>query len=123
MAQYDDSNIFAKIIRGEIPCNKVHEDDHTLAFYDVNPQTPTHVLVVPKGRYVNSDDFFNEASDAEITAFMRTVGKVARELGVADSGYRMLANAGTDAHQEVPHFHMHIFAGTDLGPMITPRGR
>jgi len=122
MAQYDDTNIFAKIIRGEIPANKVHEDEHTLAFFDVNPQTPTHVLVIPKGRYVNSDDFFNEASEQEITAFFRTVGKVARELGVADNGYRILANAGKDAHQEVPHFHLHIFAGTDLGPMITPRG-
>jgi len=122
MAQYDDNNIFARIIRGEIPANTVHEDEHTLAFHDVNPQTPTHVLVIPKGRYVNSDDFFNEASAEEITAFFRTVGKVAREFGVAEDGYRILANAGKDAHQEVPHFHLHIFAGTDLGPMITPRG-
>jgi len=122
MAQYDDNNIFARIIRGEISANTVHEDEHTLAFHDVNPQTPTHVLVIPKGRYVNSDDFFNEASAEEITAFFRAVGKVARELGVAEDGYRILANTGKDAHQEVPHFHLHIFAGTDLGPMITPRG-
>ncbi|RDD63297.1 histidine triad nucleotide-binding protein [Ferruginivarius sediminum] len=123
MAQpYDDNNIFAKILRGEIPCNKVYEDDHVLAFHDINPQTPTHVLVIPKGRYVSSDDFFNEADEAEIAAFFRAVGKISRDLGVVDRGYRILANAGADAHQEVPHFHLHIFAGTDLGRMIKPAG-
>jgi len=120
MAAYDDSNVFAKILRGEIPCNKVYEDDHVLAFHDINPQTPTHVLVIPKGRYVNSDDFFNEASEAEIAAFFRAAGKIARELGVVETGYRILANTGPDAHQEVPHFHLHIFAGKDLGRMIKP---
>lgn len=120
MAAYDDDNVFAKILRGEIPCNKVHEDDHVLAFHDINPQTPTHVLVIPKGRYVNSDDFFNEASEAEIAAFFRAAGKIARELGVVENGYRILANTGPDAHQEVPHFHLHIFAGKDLGRMIKP---
>lgn len=124
MAQaYDDNNIFAKILRGEIPCNKVYEDDHVLAFHDINPQTPTHVLVIPKGRYVNSDDFFNDASEAEIAAFFRAVGRISRDLGVVDQGYRVLANAGSDAHQEVPHFHLHIFAGTDLGRMIKPAGK
>lgn len=118
MAAYDDNNVFAKILRGEIPCDKVYEDDHVLAFRDVNPQSPTHVLVIPKGRYVSSDDFFTEASEAEIAAFFRAAGKVARDLGVAESGYRILANCGPDAHQEVPHFHLHIFAGRDLGRMI-----
>lgn len=120
MAGYDDDNVFAKILSGEIPCNKVYEDDHVLAFHDVNPQTPTHVLIIPKGKYVSSDDFFNEASEAEIAAFFRAAGKIARDLGVADSGYRILANCGRDAHQVVPHFHLHIFAGNDLGWMIKP---
>ncbi len=117
---YDENNIFAKIIRGEIPCDKVYEDDHALAFRDINPQTPTHVLVVPKGSYVSSDDFTAKAPDAEIAGFMRAVGKVARDLGTVADGYRMLANHGRDAHQEVDHFHIHIFAGKDLGRMIKP---
>ncbi len=120
---YDDGNIFAKILRGEIPCNKVYEDAHALAFHDINPQTRVHVLVIPKGRYVSSDDFAAEAPDAEIAGFMRAVGKVARELGVTESGYRILANHGVDAHQEVPHFHVHLFAGQDLGRMVTPPGK
>jgi diadenosine tetraphosphate (Ap4A) HIT family hydrolase len=120
MAGYDDSNVFAKILRGEIPCDKVYEDDHVLAFNDINPQTPTHVLVIPKGRYGSSDDFFNEASEAEIAALFRAAGKIARDLGIAERGYRVLANCGRDAHQEVPHFHLHIFAGKDLGRMIKP---
>jgi diadenosine tetraphosphate (Ap4A) HIT family hydrolase len=117
---YDASNSFAKIIRGEIPCDKVYEDDHALAFRDINPQTPTHVLVIPKGPYASSDDFTANASDAEIAGFMRAVGKVARDLGTVADGYRMLANHGRDAHQEVDHFHIHIFAGKDLGRMIKP---
>lgn len=117
---YDENNIFAKIIRGEIPCDKVYEDDYALAFRDINPQTPTHVLVVPKGPYVSSDDFTEKASDAEIAGLMRAVGKVARDLGAVADGYRMLSNHGRDAHQEVPHFHIHIFAGKDLGRMIKP---
>ncbi len=120
---YDDGNIFAKILRGEIPCNKVYEDAHALAFHDINPQTRVHVLVIPKGRYVSSDDFAAEAPDAEIAGFVRAVGKVARELGVTESGYRILANHGVDAHQEVPHFHVHLFAGQDLGRMVTPPGQ
>ena len=117
---YDENNIFAKIIRGEIPCDKVYEDDYALAFRDINPQTPTHVLVIPKGSYVSSDDFTEKASDAEIAGFMRAVGKVARDQGAVADGYRMLSNHGRDAHQEVQHFHIHIFAGKDLGRMIKP---
>ncbi len=115
---YDDSNIFAKILRGEIPCNKVYEDDHTLAFHDVNPQAPTHVLVIPKGRYTDYDDFTRHASDAEIVAFSRAIGHVARELGAVEGGYRALTNCGPNANQEVPHLHVHIFAGRPLGPML-----
>ena len=118
---YDADNIFAKILRGQIACDKVFEDDHALAFHDVNPQTPTHVLVIPKGAYVSNDDFSHNASEVEIAAFWRAVGAVARQLGIADGGYRLLANHGADAHQEVPHFHVHLFAGTDLGPMIIAR--
>jgi histidine triad (HIT) family protein len=118
MMAYDRNNIFARIIRGEIPCKKVHEDQWTLAFHDINPQTPTHVLVIPKGEYVSMDDFAAKASEAEIAAFVRAIGKIARDLGVADTGYRILANHGEDAHQEVPHLHVHIFAGRDLGRMI-----
>lgn len=115
---YDDQNIFAKILRGEIPCDKVYESDHALAFKDIQPQAPVHVVVIPKGPYVNMDDFSSHASDAEIAGFMRAVGHVARALGVVDAGYRTLANNGPDAHQEVPHLHVHIFAGRDLGGMI-----
>ncbi len=117
---YDPSNIFAKIIRGEIPCTKVYEDDHVLAFNDINPQTPTHILVVPKGAYVSFDDFSEKASDTEIAAFVRAAGKIARDAGLVAPGYRVLANTGRDAHQEVAHFHLHIFAGKDLGRMIKP---
>ena len=120
---YDPQNIFAKILRGEIPCDKVYEDDHVLAFNDINPQTPTHVLVIPKGAYVSFADFSAEASPEEIAAFVRAVGKIARDLGVEADGYRILANTGRDAHQEVPHFHLHIFAGENLGRMIKPAGK
>jgi diadenosine tetraphosphate (Ap4A) HIT family hydrolase len=118
MMAYDRDNIFARIIRGEIPCKKVYEDETTLAFHDINPQTPTHVLVIPKGAYVSMDDFAAKASEKEIVGFVRAVGKIARDLGVAETGYRILANHGVDAHQEVPHLHIHIFAGRDLGRMI-----
>jgi histidine triad (HIT) family protein len=119
---YDPSNIFAKILRGEIPCNKVYEDAHVLAFHDIHPQTPVHVLVIPKGAYVSSDDFGANASDAEIAAFMRAISTIARQVGVADSGYRLLANHGRDANQEVPHFHMHIFGGRRIGAMVPKAG-
>lgn len=123
---YDDQNVFARILRGEIPNKTVMETEHSLAFEDINPQAPVHVLVIPKGAYVNYDHFAAEASDAEIVDFTRTVGEVCRKLGVAPgaegAGYRLLANAGTDANQEVPHLHVHIFAGGRLGPMIMRRG-
>ena len=115
---YDPNNVFAKIVRGEIPCKKVYEDAHVLAFHDINPQTPVHVLVIPKGPYVSSDDFGANASDAELAAFMRAIALVARQVGVDAGGYRMLANHGADANQEVPHFHVHIFGGRPLGRMI-----
>lgn len=119
---YDPENIFAKILREEIPCDKVYEDETALAFRDINPQSPVHVLVIPKGPYESMDDFSENAPDAEIAGFFRAVGTVARQLGVAEAvggdGYRFLANTGRDAHQEVPHFHVHIFAGRDLGGMI-----
>ena len=115
---YDDQNIFAKILRGEIPARKVYEDDWALAFHDINPQAPTHILVIPKGAYVSWDDFSAHASEAEIAGFVRAVGKVARDLGLVAPGYRLLANTGTDSHQEVPHLHVHLFAGRPLGPML-----
>ena len=115
---YDESNIFAKILRGEIPCNKVHEDEHVLAFHDINPQAPTHILVIPKGAYVSWDDFSARASDTEIGAFVRAVGIIAREAGLVEPGYRLLANVGEHGGQEVPHLHIHLFAGRPLGPML-----
>jgi len=115
---YDDQNVFAKILRGEIPCSKVYEDDHALAFNDINPQAPTHVLVIPKGAYVSWDDFSERADDAEIAGFIRAVGHVARAAGLVEPGYRLLANVGKHGHQEVPHLHVHIFAGRPLGPML-----
>ncbi|RVT43870.1 histidine triad nucleotide-binding protein [Sphingobium algorifonticola] len=115
---YDDTNIFARILRGEIPCGKVYEDDHALAFHDINPQAPSHILVIPKGAYVSWDDFSARAADAEIAGFVRAVGHVARAAGHVESGYRLLANIGQDGHQEVPHLHVHIFAGRPLGPML-----
>ena len=118
---YDRNNVFARILRGEIPCNKVYEDDHVLAFRDIRPQAPTHVLVIPKGEYVSLDDFSEKASAAEMAALVRALGQIARSEGVADSGYRILANTGADARQEVPHFHVHIFAGRDLGAMLPRR--
>lgn len=117
---YDDQNVFAKILRGEIPCDKVYEDDYALAFNDISPQTPTHILVIPKGKYISMADFSTNASDAEIAGFVRAVGAVAREKGLEDPGYRLLANHGRDAHQEVPHFHVHIFGGRDLKGMVPP---
>lgn len=120
---YDDQNIFAKILRGEIPCNKVYEDDHVLAFHDIQPQTEVHVLIIPKGPYVSWNDFAEKASDGEIAALTRATGKIAKQLGVEASGYRVLSNCGPDAHQEVPHLHLHLFAGQDLGRMIKPAGK
>jgi len=118
---YDRNNVFARILRGEIPCKKVYEDEHVLAFHDISPQTPTHVLVIPKGEYVSFDDFAAKASTDEIAALVRTLGNIAREQGVAETGYRILANTGPAAHQEVPHFHVHLFGGRDLGGMLPLR--
>lgn len=116
---YDTNNIFARILRGEIPCKKVHEDDFALAFHDIAPQAPTHVLVVPKGAYVDMDDFTARASDAEIGGFFRAVSTVAKMVGVAEPGWRLIANIGADSHSEVPHLHIHILGGRKLGPMLT----
>ena len=115
---YDDGNIFARILRGEIPNKTVYEDEHVLAFHDINPLAPTHILVIPKGPYVSWDDFSEKASDAEIAAFVRAVGKIARDEGLVEQGYRILANIGLRGGQEVPHLHAHIFGGTSLGPML-----
>ncbi len=115
---YDDQNIFAKILRGEIPNSTIYEDEWALAFHDINPQAPVHVLVVPKGAFVSWDDFSARGRDAEIAGFVRAVGTVARDLGLVEPGYRLLANTGLDAHQEVPHLHVHLFGGKPLGPML-----
>ncbi|WP_198371810.1 histidine triad nucleotide-binding protein [Roseomonas rosulenta] len=115
---YDDANIFARILRGEIPCKRVDESDHALAFHDINPQTPVHVLVIPKGRYVSIADFSANATEAEIAGFWRLVGKVAKDLGLEAGGYRVLTNMGVDGGQEVPHFHVHIFGGRRIGRMV-----
>lgn len=115
---YDKENIFAKILRGEIPCDKVYEDEYVLAFNDIAPQAPIHALVIPKGEYISFDDFSSTASAEEIAGFYKAAQKVAAELGLQEGGYRTLANTGSDAHQEVPHFHLHIFGGCNLGWMI-----
>lgn len=115
---YDDQNVFAKILRGEIPCRKVYEDDWALAFHDINPQAPKHILIIPKGAWVSWDDFSARAAADEIAGFVRAVGHVAREAGLVAPGYRLLANTGLHSHQEVPHLHVHIFAGKPLGPML-----
>ena len=115
---YDDQNIFAKILRDEIPSRKVYEDDFALAFHDINPQAPVHVLVIPKGPYVSWDDFSARADDALIAGFVRAVGHVARENGLVAPGYRLLANVGRNGGQEVAHLHVHLFGGRPLGPMI-----
>ena len=116
---YDDSNIFARILRGEIPSKTVYEDEWALAFHDINPQAPVHVLIIPKGRYCSFADFSAQASEAEIAGFMRAVGVVARKLGLEVPGYRMLANMGEHGGQEVSHFHVHLFGGQPLGRMVS----
>ena len=115
---YDESNIFARILRGEIPSQRVYEDEFALAFHDISPQAPTHILVIPKGAYVSWDDFSARASEAEIAGFIRAVGTVARAEGLVAPGYRLLANVGANGGQEVPHLHVHIFGGRGLGPML-----
>jgi histidine triad (HIT) family protein len=115
---YNPQNIFAKILRGEIPCKKIFENDYALAFYDINPAAPIHALVIPKNAYISHVDFAATASDAEITGFTRAVGTVANMLGVDETGYRIIANHGANAHQEVPHYHVHILGGRALGPLL-----
>lgn len=115
---YDDQNIFAKILRGEIPSRRVYEDDWAIAFHDIAPVAPNHILVIPRGAYVSWDDFSARASEAEIAGFVRAVGTVARDAGMVGDGYRLLANIGAHAGQEVPHLHVHILSGRPLGPML-----
>jgi diadenosine tetraphosphate (Ap4A) HIT family hydrolase len=118
LGPYDDQNIFARILRGEIPSRKVFEDEWALAFHDIAPQAPVHVLVIPKSRHVSLADFTAHAGDAEIAGFFRAVGAVAKQLALEDPGYRILANIGEHAGQEVPHFHVHLFGGKPLGRML-----
>ena len=117
--KYDNKNIFAKILRKEIPCKKVYEDNYALAFQDINPQAKVHLLVIPKGKYISFVDFSKNASKNEINGFFKAVSKVAEEEGLVKGGYRILANHGVNAGQEVPHFHVHIFGNQTLGPMIS----
>jgi histidine triad (HIT) family protein len=116
---YDDQNIFAKILRGEIPCTKIAEDEHTLAFADINPARAVHVLVIPKGAYVDWRDFAATATVDEQAAFTRMIGHVAEVTGIAETGFRVVSNIGSDGHQEVPHLHMHVLGGEPVGPMVT----
>jgi len=121
--QYDKNNIFAKILRGEIPCKKIYEDEYVLAFYDINPQKKIHALVIPKGEYVNLDDFSSKASEKEIVGLIKGVGTVAKKLGISEvvkgKGYRSLVNVGEDGGQEVSHLHFHIFGGEKIGKMVS----
>lgn len=118
---YDTNNIFAKILRGDIPCDKVYEDDYALAFRDINPQAKTHILVIPKGAYVSIADFGANASSDEITGFYRAVAQIAGDEGVIETGFRTIANTGLNGGQEVPHFHIHILGGERLGPMLAKK--
>jgi diadenosine tetraphosphate (Ap4A) HIT family hydrolase len=117
-APYDESNIFARILRGELPCTKVYEDEHALVFHDISPQAPLHLLVIPKGAYVSWDDFSRRGSAEEIAGFVKAVGHVAREAGLVEPGYRLLSNVGVNGGQVVPHLHVHILGGKPLGPMV-----
>ena len=122
LGDYDDSNIFARLLRGEIPSRRVYEDEWAVAFHDISPQATVHVLVIPRGRFVSLADFSRDGSDAEIAGFFRAVGTVARQLGLEQPGYRALANIGADGGQEVPHFHVHLFGGQPLSQrMVSPR--
>ena len=115
---YDDGNIFARILRRELPSKTIYEDDYVLAFHDINPLAPTHILVIPKGAYVSWDDFSEKASNDEIAGLVRAVGTIARDEGLVEQGYWLLANVGLNSGQEVPHLHVHIFGGRPLGPML-----
>jgi histidine triad (HIT) family protein len=122
---YDDQNIFAKILRGEIPCDKIYEDDFVLVFEDVRPQAPSHALIIPKGKFADINDFSKNASDNEIVGLNRAIATVADQLGISENsggnGYRLISNAGNDSHQEVPHLHFHLLAGRPLGPMLVSK--
>ena len=121
--KYDDNNIFAKILKGEIPCKRIYEDEYVLSFYDINPQKKIHALVIPKGEYVNLDDFSSKASEKEIVGLIKGIGTVAKKIGVSTvekgSGYRSLVNIGENGGQEVPHLHFHIFGGEKVGKMVS----
>ena len=115
---YDSNNIFAKILRGEIPCQKIDEDEHTLSFADINPQAPVHILVIPKGAYCDWADFAATASAVEMAAFTKAIHRVAELTGISKTGYRVISNTGLDSHQEVPHLHMHVLGGAPVGPLV-----
>ena len=118
LGPYDQANVFARILRGELPCNRVYEDDFAIAFHDIAPRAPVHVLVIPKTPHVSLADFTASATPGQIAGFFAAVGRVAKQLGLEEAGYRILANMGANGHQEVPHFHVHIFGGRPLGPML-----
>ena len=118
---YDTHNIFAKILRGEIPCQKIYEDDFSLAFKDIHPQAPIHILVIPKGAYCDYQDFTSQAHNDEIAGFHKAVAAVAHLAGAETSGYRLISNSGVNAHQEVAHYHVHILGGHPLGPLLTKK--
>lgn len=119
MTTYDDDNIFAKILRAEIPCDKVYEDDYVLAFNDIAPQAPVHILVIPKGKYVSIVDFGTKASAEEVSGFFAAASKIAQEKGLESEGFRSIANTGQNGGQEVPHFHLHLLGGKRIGPMVS----
>lgn len=118
---YDPGNIFARILRKEIPARTIYEDDFALAFHDIAPQAPIHVLVIPKGPYVSIADFGATASPEEITGFWRAVSKITKEQGLTREGFRLISNSGPNSGQEVPHFHVHLFGGAALGPLLTQK--
>ena len=122
MSDYDSENIFAKILKGDIPCREVDQDDQTLSFEDINPQAASHSLVIPKGAYKDLSDFADHGSDAELAAWVRTLARVAARKNIADSGYRVIVNCGGHAHQDVPHLHGHVLGGQPLGPLLTRKG-
>ncbi len=118
---YDKNNVFAKILRGEIPCTAIDEDEHTLSFADINPQAPVHILVIPKGPYTDWSHFTVNASGEEITAFVRAINRVANIMGISKTGYRVISNIGFDGHQEVPHLHMHVLGGAPIGHLVAQK--
>lgn len=117
--RYDPDNIFSRILRGEIPCAKVYESDHTFAFKDIAPQAPVHILVIPKGQYIDYCDFSANASPTELVDFAQSVGLVAEAAGLPEDGYRLITNIGSNGGQEVPHYHVHVVGGIKLGPLLS----